>query len=206
MCCLSLQQWSPTACKEKDFRLSDARIIAGLRSLSWALIKPFLEKCPHFTWWCKQYEGEGLIIILIHSWDRACHGRAVSDQYVRAPPLVPSSSVQLSEQQIWRPCCSLFVPFQAYQSTPQRALKGSFGDRKPVHVISHISVQFAFCIATQSSPHVSERPVKWDTLALPSWVSVGLSYEGVNSAANRCFHSAYKHSISVSHCMLLPPF
>lgn len=97
------------------------------------------------------------------------------------------------------------VPFQAHQRTPQGALKGSSGDRKPVHVVPNVSVQFALCTATQSLAHISERSVRWDTLALHSWGSGGLSSEGINSAANRCFHLAYKHSISVSHCILLPP-
>lgn len=71
-----------------------------------------------------------------------------SGQSLRALQMVPSSSVQLSVQQIWRPCCSLCLPFQAYQSTPQRALKDSSGDRKSVHVISRVSVRFAFCFDT----------------------------------------------------------
>lgn len=128
-----------------------------------------------------------------------------SDQSVRALQLIPSRWVQLSVQQIWRQCCSLCVPFQAHQRTPQGALKGSSGDRKPVHVVPNVSVQFALCTATQSLAHISERSVRWDTLALHSWGSGGLSSEGINSAANRCFHLAYKHSISVSHCILLPP-
>lgn len=50
-----------------------------------------------------------------------------------------------------------------------------------------------------------EETVKWDTLALHSWASVGLCSEGINSAANRCFHLAYKHSTDMPHCILLPP-
>lgn len=203
MCCLSLEKWSWTASKEKDFRISDARIIAGLGSLSWALITLFLDKHPHFKWWCKQLWG----------WGADYHHHSLlrwslpweSDQSVRALQLVPSSSVQLSVQQIQRPCYSLCVPFQAHQSTPLRGLKGSSGDRKSVHVISHVSVLFAFCFDTWS-PYASERPVKWDILALHSWGSVGLSSEGINSAANRSFHLAYRHSISMSLCILLPAY
>lgn len=90
-------------------------------------------------------------------------------------------------------------------SIPESALWGSSVDRKSVHAISHVSSQFAFYIASQSPPHVPERPVKLYALLLHSRVLIGLSFEGINSAANRWFHLANKHNISVFHCTLPPP-
>lgn len=143
---------------------------------------------------------EELISIIILSWNWACHGRAVSDQYMGALQLVPSSPLQLPVQQIWRPCCSLCVP-----GIPQRALKGSSGDRNLVHAISHVSAQFAFYITPQRPTYVSKMPVKWHTLLVHSWVLIELSFKGIKAAANRWFHSANKHGISTFHCTLPPP-
>lgn len=203
MCCLSLEKWSWAACKEKDFRLSDARIIAGLGSLSWALITLFLDKCPHFKWWCKQYEGEVLIIIIIHSWARACLGRvrpACQSSAASTKQFGAASSAADLEAMLLILCALPSIPEYTTES-----FKRQFWRQKVCSC--HIPCQCPVCFLLWHSDtsYVSERPVKWDTMALHSWGSEGFYSEGINSAANICFHLAYKHSICMCHCILLPP-
>lgn len=200
MRCLSLEKWSWTACKEKNFRLSDARIIAGLGNLSWALITLFLDRCPHFKCWCKAVWGWGAVII--HSWDRACHGRVRSVSQSSADG-TKQFSAALSAADLEAVLFTL-SPLPSIPQYTTESFKRQFWRQKICSC--HIPCQCPVCfLLWHLGPcEVSERPVKRGTMALHSGGSEGLSSEGVNSAASKCFHLAYKHSVSMSYCILLP--
>lgn len=82
-----------------------------------------------------------------------------------------------------------------------RALKGSSGDRNPIHDISHVSAQFAFHSTSQFTLIYlrEQRMYSFVVITFRSLDSVFFSFfflPGINSAVSRLFYLANKHCIT----------
>lgn len=196
MCCLSLEKWSWTACKEKDFRISDARIIVGLGSLSWALSTLFLDKCPHFKSWCKQLWGWGAYCHHHHSLLRSsCHGRA------RAVCQSSEAGTKLSAADLEAMLLTL-CPLPSIPEYTTERFKRHFWRQKSLFM---------------SYPLLVSRLLSALTLGAPIWEACGVRYSGTaflrlsrtlfwrNQLSCKQMISFGIQSISMSHCILLPP-